>query len=60
MKLTQDQYDRESHFLIALSILHTLEQRGLLSQREFREATEMLLSRTNPVWGHYPDVTSRR
>ena len=55
--MTQDQYDRESNYQTALSILRTLAHRGLLNESEFCKAREMLLVQANPVWGHYPDVT---
>ena len=59
MKLTRDQFERETQYRIAKHILTALLHKGLITDREFRRANVCLAEKYNPLWGHYPDVASR-
>ena len=59
MKLTRDQFEREGDYGIALQIMKSLLKKGLLTEKEFHRANELLIAEFDPVWGHYPDVIRR-
>ena len=59
MKLTRDQFERETQYRIARHILTALLHKGLITDREFRKADVRLVEKYNPLWGQYPDVAAR-
>ena len=56
MKLTKEQFERESNYRLAAAIMRTLLGKGLLTDDEYRKANDRLVERYRPVWGHLPDV----
>ena len=58
MKLTEEQFERECNYRLAMAIMRTLLGKGLLTEDESRRANDLLVARYNPVWGNLPDVTA--
>jgi len=58
MKLTKEQFEREGNYRLAVAIMRTLRDKGLLTEVEFCKAKECLVDRYNPIWGHLPDVVA--
>ena len=56
MTMTREQFEREGNYRLALQVMKTLRQRGLLNEIEFSKAKQRLIEKYEPVWGHYPDV----
>ena len=54
--MTQDQFQRESGFRIALAMLKALLRKGILTAPEFEKARERLISRFQPPYGGMMDV----
>lgn len=59
MTLTREQFEREGSYRLALQVMKTLLQRGLLNENEFRKAKQRLIRKYNPVWGHYPEMVGK-
>ena len=58
MKLSREQFERETSYRLALSIAKALLGKGLLTKEEYRRADEGFVKKYRPVWGHLPDVTN--
>lgn len=54
--MTQDQYQRESGFRLALAMLKTMLRKGIITAPEFEKARERLISRFHPPYGGMKDV----
>ena len=57
MNLTPTQYERESRYRLAFSMIQSFFAKGLLTKAEYQQAQERLLDQYNPIWSHYPDAT---
>ena len=57
LTLTREQFEREGSYRLAIQVMKTLRQKGLLNESEFRKARQRLIEKYKPVWGHYPEVT---
>lgn len=55
--MNQDLFEREGNFSLAMTIIRTLQGKGLLSEREAEKVKKALIVRFNPVWGHLPGLT---
>ena len=56
MKLTQEQFDRECGYRLALSIMGRLMEDGLLTSKEYGRIEPILAQKFSPVWAGYPNV----
>ncbi|MBR3374408.1 MAG: hypothetical protein IKG71_01270 [Firmicutes bacterium] len=54
--MTEEQYERESNFSLAMAVIRALQKKGLLTASEFEKIREKLICRFNPIWGHLPCV----
>ncbi len=54
--MTQDQFDRESGFRLALAIFKGMLRKGILTASEFEKARQKLIARFNPPYGGMTDV----
>ena len=54
--MTEEQYERESNFSLAMAVIRALQKKGLLTTSEFEKIREKLINRFNPIWGHLPCV----
>ena len=59
MTLTREQFEREGSYRLALQVMKTLRQKGLLNESEFRKARQRLIEEYKPVWGHYPEMAGK-
>ena len=55
MSLSPAQFERESGYRLAVSVINNLRVKGLLTEAECRKAKERFREKFSPVWGHYPD-----
>ena len=55
-RMTNEQFQRESDYRVAMSIMRTLLNRGLITTEDFKKAKARLLKIYDPLWGHFPDV----
>lgn len=56
--LSSEQFDRESGYRMALSIMKGWLQRGLLTRREYGQIEQILSEKFSPIWGRLPDLLS--
>ena len=56
MKLTQEQFDRECGYRLAISIMERLMEDGLLTPKEYGRIEPILTQKFSPVWAGYPNV----
>lgn len=56
MKLTQEQFDRECGYRLALSIIGRLVEGSLLTPKEYGRIEPILTQKFSPVWAGYPNV----
>lgn len=54
--MTEEQYERESNFGLAMAVIRALEKKGLLTATEVEKIRERLIRRFNPIWGHLPCI----
>ena len=56
MKLTHTQFDREAGYRLSLAVMGMLQEKGLITQEEYRRIEPILVQKFSPVWAGYPDV----
>ncbi len=56
MKLSREQFERESGYRLALAVAKALLTKGLLTKDEYQKANDRFIEKYRPVWGHLPDV----
>ena len=56
MKLTPAQFDREAGYRFSLAVMGALQEKGLITQEEYRRIKPILAQKFSPVWAGYPDV----
>lgn len=56
MKLTPEQFDREVNYRLSLTVMGMLQEKGLITQEEYRRIEPILAQKFSPVWARYPDV----
>lgn len=56
--LTKEQFDRETGYRTAQSIMRNLHAQGLLTDREYRQAELILVQKVPPVWAGLNNVIS--
>ena len=56
MKLTAAQFDREAGYRLSLAVMGRLQEKGLITQEEYRRIEPILAQKFSPVWAGYPDV----
>ena len=56
MKLTPEQFDREAGYRLSLAVMGMLQEKGLITQEEYRRIEPILAQKFSPVWAGYPDV----
>ena len=56
MKLTLEQFDREVNYRLSLTVMGMLQEKGLITQEEYRRIETILAQKFSPVWAGYPDV----
>ena len=56
--LTKEQFDRECGYRLALSIMNSLREKGLITSKEYGHIEQILAQKFSPGWGGYPDVIS--
>ena len=56
--LTQEQFERETGYRTAQSIMRNLRAQGLLTDREYRQAELILVQKVPPVWAGLNNVIS--
>ena len=56
MKLTPEQFDREVNYRLSLTVMGMLQEKGLITQEEYRRIEPILAQKFSPVWAGYPDV----
>ena len=54
--MTQDQFERESSFRLALALLKGMLRKGILTAPEFENARDGLIARFQPPYGGMTDV----
>lgn len=54
--MTEEQYERESNFSLAMAVIRALQKKGLLTATEVQKIKEKLICRFNPIWGHLPCI----
>ncbi len=54
--MTEEQYEREGNFSLAMAVIRALQKKGLLTASEFEKIREKLINRFNPIWGHLPCI----
>ena len=60
MKLTAAQFDREAGYRHSLAIMGMLQEKGLITQEEYRRIEPILAQKFSPVWAGYPDVVREK
>ena len=58
--ITQEQFDRECGYRVALSIMRNLRAQGLLSDREYGQIEPILNEKFSPVWAGLTGVTGEK
>ena len=56
MKLTHTQFDREAGYRLSLAVMGALQEKGLITQEEYRRIEPILAQKFSPAWAGYPDV----
>ena len=56
--LTKEQFDRECGYRVALSIMGTLRENGLITSKEYGQIELILARKFSPVWAGLSDVLS--
>lgn len=56
MKLTQEQFERECSYRLAISIMGRLMEEGLLTTKEYGRIEPILAQKFSPVWAGYPNA----
>ena len=56
MKLTPEQFDREAGYRLSLTVMGMLQEKGLITQEEYRWIEPILAQKFSPVWAGYPDI----
>ena len=56
--LTNEQFDREMEYRVALSIMGDLLAQGLLTDKEYGQIEPILARKFSPVWAGLSDVLS--
>jgi len=56
--LTKEQFERECGYRLALSIMNSLREKGLITSKEYGHIEPILAQKFSPVWGGFPDVIS--
>ena len=56
MKLTPEQFDRETGYRLSLAVMGALHEKGLITQEEHRRIEPILAQKFLPVWAGYPNV----
>lgn len=51
--MTAEQFDRESSYRAALSILKDWQNKGLVTDKEYVKIDTMLARKFSPVWGSF-------
>lgn len=54
--LTKEQFDRECSYRLALSIMGTLRENGLITSKEYGQIEPILARKFSPVWADLSDV----
>lgn len=54
--LTKEQFDRECGYRLALSIMGTLRENGLITSKEYGQIEPILARKFSPVWAGLSDV----
>lgn len=54
--LTKEQFDRETEYRAALSIMGNLYAQGLLTDKEYGQIEPILARKLSPVWADLSDV----
>lgn len=49
--MTSEQFIREQNYRVAMSIVKSLQNNGLLTQREYRRIDTKMAQKFSPVWG---------
>ena len=60
MKLTPEQFDREAGYRLSLTVMGMLQEKGLITQEEYRWIEPILAQKFSPVWAGYPDVVRNK
>ena len=56
MNLTQTQFEREADYRFSLAVMGALQEKGLITQEEYRRIEPILAQKFSPGWAGYPDV----
>ena len=56
MKLTPEQFEREVNYRLLLTVMGMLQEKGPITQEEYRRIEPILAQKFSPVWAGYPDV----
>lgn len=56
MNLTQTQFEREADYRFSLAVMGALQEKGLITQEEYRRIEPILAQKFSPVWAGYSDV----
>ena len=56
MKLTPGQFNREAGYRFSKAVMGALQEKGLITQEEYRRIEPILAQKFSPVWAGYPDV----
>lgn len=56
--LTEEQFDRECGYRVALSIIGMLRENGLITTKEYGQIEPILARKFSPVWAGLSDVLS--
>ena len=54
--MTEEQFERESNYNLAMMVIKALEKKGLRTAMEVEKIRERLIRRFNPIWGHLPCI----
>ena len=58
MNLTQTQFEREADYRFSLAVMGALQEKGLITQEEYRRIEPILAQKFSPVWAGLSDVLS--
>ena len=50
MKLTPEQFEREAGYHLSLAVMGMLQEKGLITQEEYRRIEPILAQKFSPVW----------
>ena len=56
MKLTPEQFEREVNYRLLLTVMGMLQEKGPITQEEYRRIEPILAQKFLPLWAGYPDV----